>query len=55
MLSPEARPSLPPLCRRPPLCFCRAFWVDCSTDSWNCWANSSGVKVSQGLVRPLVE
>ena len=36
-----------------PLCFCRDFWVDCSTDSWNCWANSSAVKLSQGLTLPL--
>lgn len=37
-----------------PLCFCKAFWVDWRTDSWNCWANSSGVKLSQGLERPLM-
>lgn len=27
--------------------------MDCSTDSWNCWANFSAVKLSQGLVFPL--
>lgn len=36
-----------------PLLLCRAFCVDCSTDSWNCWANFSAVKLSQGLVFPL--